>query len=194
MAYSQTQVMTTQSTLTTFGSELSLRLNSIYDPDFSVGGHQPYGYDQFVSFYSRYLVLNADIELLISGPSQDGIVLGMQLKQPFSGQTVANSSIDEVTERQASLTKWVNDTGSQISTIKTRVPMWSFFGYQNEKEYIAAAYSVGAVYNADPSTNFNAYLSFAVANSRGGASATAVVSVRITYDVYLFARTTLPSS
>ena len=33
------------------------RLNSIYDPDFSGGGHQPYCHDQYAVLYNRYRVL-----------------------------------------------------------------------------------------------------------------------------------------
>lgn len=33
-------------------------LNSIYDPDFTGGGHQPYGHDQFQALYNRYRVIS----------------------------------------------------------------------------------------------------------------------------------------
>jgi len=32
------------------------RLNSIFDPDYTGAGHQPYAHDQFATFYSRYRV------------------------------------------------------------------------------------------------------------------------------------------
>lgn len=36
------------------------RLNSIYDPNLSGGGHQPYGRDTFASLYNRYRVYKCD--------------------------------------------------------------------------------------------------------------------------------------
>lgn len=35
--------------------------NGLYDPDTSIGGHQPMGYDQLMVFYNRYTVLSARI-------------------------------------------------------------------------------------------------------------------------------------
>jgi len=41
--------------------EYVFRLNSIFDPDTSVGGHQPYGYDQYMSKYQKQRVLGSRI-------------------------------------------------------------------------------------------------------------------------------------
>ncbi len=46
-----------QSTATTAGSALIYKINSLYDPNGSLGGHQPYGYDQLSALYGRYRVL-----------------------------------------------------------------------------------------------------------------------------------------
>lgn len=40
-----------------------LRLNSIFDPDLSGVGHQPYGRDHFAGIYKYYRVLSCDVEL-----------------------------------------------------------------------------------------------------------------------------------
>lgn len=41
------------------------RLNSIYDPDVSSGGHQPYGHDEYASIYSKYCVIGAKVKVEI---------------------------------------------------------------------------------------------------------------------------------
>lgn len=33
------------------------RVNSLFDPDFSLGGEQPMGYDQMMAFYNKYTVI-----------------------------------------------------------------------------------------------------------------------------------------
>lgn len=38
-------------------------LNNIYDPDTTGTGHQPYGFDQWMSFYYRYTVFASSIRL-----------------------------------------------------------------------------------------------------------------------------------
>lgn len=39
----------------------SFRLMGIYDPEVSVGGHQPYGHDEYAQFYKDYQVVGAKI-------------------------------------------------------------------------------------------------------------------------------------
>lgn len=43
---------------TATGTQSLFRLNSIFDPNSAVGGHQPYGYDQLAALYNRYRVLS----------------------------------------------------------------------------------------------------------------------------------------
>lgn len=54
LKYSQNITLTN---LTTVASNQVFRLNSIFDPDFTGGGHQPYGFDQLAALYNRYRVL-----------------------------------------------------------------------------------------------------------------------------------------
>lgn len=46
------------------------RLNSLYDPDFSGIGHQPYGYDQLTPLYNRYRVISCS--WVVSAVDQSG--------------------------------------------------------------------------------------------------------------------------
>ena len=39
------------------------RLNSIFDPDYTGGGHQPRGHDQWASIYSKYCVIGAKVKV-----------------------------------------------------------------------------------------------------------------------------------
>jgi hypothetical protein len=45
------------SNVTLAGSQVTMRMNSIFDPNSAVGGTQPYGYDQLAALYNRYRVL-----------------------------------------------------------------------------------------------------------------------------------------
>lgn len=39
------------------------RANDLYDPDYAVGGHQPYGFDQIMAQYNHFTVLYSKCEL-----------------------------------------------------------------------------------------------------------------------------------
>lgn len=49
------------------------RGNSLYDPDFSLGGHQPTGFDQYTAFYTNYLVFGAKISVTLLNSDDDTI-------------------------------------------------------------------------------------------------------------------------
>lgn len=43
--------------------------NGMFDPDFALGGHQPMGFDQWMSFYNHYTVIGAKCTAQFSGNS-----------------------------------------------------------------------------------------------------------------------------
>ncbi len=43
----------------------SFRLNGLYDPDLTLTGHQPYGFDQISPLYGRYAVYGASVTLTV---------------------------------------------------------------------------------------------------------------------------------
>lgn len=44
-------------------SQRSWRLNSLYDPDYTGGGHQPLGYDQWSAFFQTYRVYKVTVDI-----------------------------------------------------------------------------------------------------------------------------------
>lgn len=46
--------------------EKQFRANDLYDPDYSVGGHQPFGFDQLIAQYYHFTVLYSTCELEIT--------------------------------------------------------------------------------------------------------------------------------
>lgn len=59
----------------------------LYDPDTSFGGHQPFGFDQIMAFYSRYTVLSARITvdaIAVSVPIFMGIAVNPNAAAVYS--------------------------------------------------------------------------------------------------------------
>lgn len=52
------------------------RGNSLFDPDYTGTGHQPYGYDQWTAFYSQYRVYGSSIKVqpIIEGSGSSGAI------------------------------------------------------------------------------------------------------------------------
>jgi hypothetical protein len=59
-----------QSLTTVTGTNQIMRLNSIFDPDLTGTGHQPYGYDQLSALYNRYRVLSSSWKITFHAESQ----------------------------------------------------------------------------------------------------------------------------
>ena len=76
------------------------RANDLYDPDVSIGGHQPHGFDQIMAFYQHFTVLGSKIKVLLqhigaSDVGQYGVILS------DTGQRVAAAtSITDLLESE----------------------------------------------------------------------------------------------
>lgn len=83
-----------------FGAVEKMRLNSLFDPDQTGTGHQPYGRDTMASIYQRYKVFDVNIVLKVISPSETSCVLGCLITGPSnSGDTIQGLTIDQVREK-----------------------------------------------------------------------------------------------
>lgn len=55
------------------------RMNSIFDPDYSTGGHQPRGRDEFANLYASYIVyaIGYDINFMTKDTTREACVVGI---------------------------------------------------------------------------------------------------------------------
>ena len=49
------------------------RANSINDPDYQLGGHQPMGHDQYANFYQKYVVVGASLTATFRNTSNSSL-------------------------------------------------------------------------------------------------------------------------
>jgi hypothetical protein len=100
MAYSTTLSLDTFTAGT--GSHRFIRANGIFDPEVSLGGHQPYGHDTYMQIYNHYKVLSSAITCHFVGMPQttnstySNHICGVSL----TDNTVASDTIDEMREQQ----------------------------------------------------------------------------------------------
>jgi hypothetical protein len=106
-----------------FGTEQVFRLNSLFDPDLTGTGHQPYGFDTLATIYYRYKVHAVSITLRFSDPSADGIICAAHFQSPDTTATVTGSDPNVIMERSGVWTRNLNNTGSQVVTLQQHFPM-----------------------------------------------------------------------
>lgn len=106
-----------------FGQENIYRLNSLFDPDETGVGHQPYGFDQVATLYKRYKVNGCLVEVTWNDPNQDGIAVGMMMTPPSSVTTLAGLGFDAANEKPFTTTRSINNSGSQKIYMKTYIPI-----------------------------------------------------------------------
>jgi hypothetical protein len=84
----------TNSVLTVTGSQQIMNLNSLFDPNRTGTGHQPYGFDQIAALYNRYRVLSTRWRVTFG--SQSGTY--QLVVVPVNG--LVNTSITDLTSYQ----------------------------------------------------------------------------------------------
>ncbi len=172
----------------TFGSEQVYRLASLYDPDFTNVGHQPYGFDQIIPWYVRYQVKSASIKLTFSDPSKDGMYVAMFVKTLNDPATLVNCTLSQAMERPNVVLKPLNNTGSQVTTITRNIDFASNLGVTHS-QYINDWYNTSALVSANPL--YTPYLAFAVCDPSASSTAGSVrVTVEIIFNSTFFERIT----
>lgn len=189
LVYSDTQIITTGA-IDFFGPEYVYSLNSLYDPLWSTGGHQPYGHDTLATMYKKYKVSGCLVELTYSDPSVDGTVVGALIQPPNETATISGNTIGKIKERPNSFTKPVANSGSQSAYIKSYVPIGKISGL-TPLQFKSDLNTFSALYGADPV--HIPKLRISAANTRGTAG-TITVRVKLTYFCQSYDRITLPQS
>lgn len=123
------------------GVSYSFRINDVFDPDFSGGGLQPLGFDQYTAMYGRYHVLGFRYEVEFIARTSVGSLVGAY----FSPQSTL----------PATATSWlvVNDTAKyksvgwssgsdNVKKISGRTDIARVFGvkpseYRNDQDFSA---------------------------------------------------------
>ncbi len=106
-----------------YGTEQVFRLNSLYDPDLTGTGHQPYGFDTLSSIYFHYKVTAVTVSMIFSDPSADGVQIAANFQSPGTTFTVTGESPNTAMEKPGMMIRNLNNTGSQKVTFTQRFPM-----------------------------------------------------------------------
>lgn len=169
-------------------------LNSIFDPNRTGLGHQPYGHDTFLTLYNRYRVIGCSYAINIAqqgdtATNQLPVVLGALPSNEVD--TVSNMS--ELREKPRS--KYIVQMyGSPSRTLRGYVSIPSLIG-RTKAQYMADD-RFQAQFGASPSESaiLNTYIGMPNDNSVGGSMLSVQYSITLVYHVECFDPKVLPQS
>lgn len=102
------------------------RANSIYDPDYTGVGHQPYGRDQWVAFYNHYTVLGSKITVHFSATTTSTpTIVGIALRDEPSAPSTYEADHEAGRYTYAYLN--TRDSGRAGVTLRKTYSMKKFF-------------------------------------------------------------------
>ncbi len=186
LRYAQTKTYTTGASGVS-GTENAFSLNSLYDPDITGVGHQPYGFDQVASLYSKYLVMSCDVQIRAVTP---GGGADMCILAAFTGSQAVSLSgitVDAATEKQGVITKSISSSGSNRNVVINlpAIPLPKSLGL-TPVQYMAELGTYGAGVTASPSVQ--SILRVNVASYNGTASEEVTIQVVIIYHAEFYDR------
>lgn len=173
-----------------FGPEHIFRCNSLYDPDYTSGGHQPYGYDQLELLYRKYKVNAVAVNVTYSDPNQDGTLIGFTFQPPGGSATLAGGLPSTIEEQPMSIVRRINNTGKQVGKLKQFFPISTVSGL-SKLQFGADVDLFTAATGTNPAAS--PLFRVAVATTQGSTS-TLTVSVSLTYYCTFYERKGLPAS
>ncbi len=184
LRYSQTAAFTTGAAGVTGTGQL-WRLNSLFDPDQTGVGHQPYGFDVLTQYYSKYLVVAARWTITattIGGSAEVGIHAQVFDNDGFL--TIVGATYDAACERTNVATALVSPSGNTRTTqIKGLARLCRIFGV-TEAEYAGAESLYAARFDANPTKNCG--IQVAASSPSGTAAESVTIQAMLEYEAFFY--------
>lgn len=155
--------------------EQHYRCNSLFDPDYTGIGHQPYGFDQWKNFYQQYYVYKAAISVSFNNNNNVNTSGNVYLERV--GDPDAETNISTVMERP----------GTRVAQLILQKPVTRIsMGWRSNKRTIVDMQDASAYVNANP-TDCD-YWRLGMYNPTGTAipNASVTATVRIKYWAVMF--------
>lgn len=128
----------------------TFRLNSLFDPDLTGIGHQPYQLDQLSAIYKRYQVYGARVHLSFSDPSGPTTYVGYRVRSSSNTTVSAGQIIGAIREMQSAKINHLSESGSERKDYSFYVDMAKVEGvskatYQTDQADYSAAITANPV-------------------------------------------------
>jgi len=180
--------------LTTTGSVntavvYSFRLGSLYDPDYTGTGHQPYMYDQLTAIYNKYVVEKVEWRVRfrqISASPLTSLWCGVSLITDTNvAASASGDTLNEIRERSTALLSPLAavNNAANFKSWRGSLVLRNLFGI-SEAQYYGDQEDFAALYNANPSRQ--CFLELCLIDPDSGSSTTVEADVELIYHAKMF--------
>jgi len=173
------------------GTEWVARLNSLFDPDFTYTGHQPYGYDQLAAIYGQYIVRGVTVDLQFTDPTIEALVIGAAVQPSAASSTVSGKDPYVIAEQEFGAVEYVNTSGSQKAHLFRHFDLAKVEGV-TPSQYSNQLSVYGAAVTANPT--LSPWLRVAVSDLNGGSSGQIRCMFSLIFDAEFYRRNVLSTS
>ncbi len=182
--YSATHSLSTNASTGGNGAEQRYLLNSLYDPDYTGTGHQPYSFDQVMANYTKYRVNRVSYRITFTTPGSTADMLCTATLAGSTDSSIANTSIHVPLEWPNTTHGHLSSAGSRICVLSGSIDLHTMIGVSK------ARYDTDDIFVGSTSTSPSqlALLSFAVGSYSGATSQAASVLVELEFDALIFGR------
>jgi len=114
------------------------RLNSLYDPDYQVGGHQPTGFDELMKQYEKFTVLKTYVQLENCSLNASRAMFLCMIREQQPGDVAAQYAVDgldSLMERPGVSESLALTLGGDMLTPKRKVGMMCDMSKYTGKSY-----------------------------------------------------------
>jgi len=186
LRYATSISVVTNNNVNTAGT-FSFRLNSLFDPDYSGTGHQPYQFDQLSGIYNNYIVSRCDFKVTFRPDfTTDGVFAGASVfadtdaTDSSSGNTYSVIKEKATTQLRPLATQ---DNRANFTSLKASIDMARVFGVPS-RVLQAEPDQYGAVYSSNPTRTV--YLELCAVDPAAGPSSTVRADVELTFWARLY--------
>lgn len=130
------------------GDNLTYMINSAFDPNAAIGGHQPLGYDQWSAMYTKYYVIGAKYKFTMAYDAAVQAAVPAQFVVTLDRNTTPNATwVTNIEHNKGSGQVILPATAEKTVSLEGTFSLKKFFNLSNIKDN----HSVGGTISGNPS-------------------------------------------
>lgn len=175
------------------GTEYVFNMNSLFDPNQTGTGHQPYGFDQLTPWFNTYCVEDVELVLTCVAPSSASTYVAMRWRPSVGSYTLSALGIADVAEKDN--TRWFPLPSSPANSQAMTYGIGKFSIAAVEGKKRSDILAEGA-YQAAPTGNpaLMPTFAFAIGDLSGASAVTCAITVQLIYHAVWRGRKTVTGS